>query len=131
MAIEGCPTCGGTGMSGRNGSATECWCESEIVALGSAGQPLYWMGEATVVLRPVVERFLKGNDPDHWDARLLKAYIAQWVLGISAKGKETYGSPHFRCMPDELWLPRLAAATSWKDFNEVVQILLEHGLDPL
>ncbi len=43
--------------------------------------PGYWMNETSGVLRPVIMRYLDGEDLDTSDVEIMKAYLRQWMEG--------------------------------------------------
>lgn len=43
--------------------------------------PGYWPNEQGGVLRPVIEKYLAGDDLDDHEVGIMRAYLHQWMLG--------------------------------------------------
>lgn len=41
--------------------------------------PKYWMYEASGVLQPVIKKYLRGENLDAAEIKLMRAYLFQWV----------------------------------------------------
>ena len=41
--------------------------------------PGYWMHETSGILKPAVERYLKGQELNESDIAVLRAYLRQWI----------------------------------------------------
>lgn len=113
-------------------SFDRCWCNEQVFLLSEqAGRPLYWRDEqsegrrlALAVYKLLNEEALAAGELD-----LLRAYIAQWILGIARVGHAEF--PDYKDIPREEWLEPLARAQDTAGVMEVVMTLVEYGLDPL
>lgn len=77
--------------------------------------PNYWMSETSGVLRPVVEKYLRGEKLTDEEVATMRAYIRQWIFAPVWKGPEIEG---LRDLVDSLttqaqidtWLEKAAEA---------------------
>jgi hypothetical protein len=81
--------------------------------------PGYWMNETSGKLRPVVEKYLRGESLTIYELNAIRAYIRQWMRG-DFHGPEV---EQLRARVDGI--VTTAALTSWLDDAA------DAGVDPL
>lgn len=143
MSIKSCPNCIGLGWfpggnRGKCGSSAlhtledlppgfpelweRCWCNYGIIG---SGQPAFWKDRERVQqvffnpyedIEKAVLSFLKSDESDQEHLKILKFYIAQWVV------KDPYPPPE--------WLDRLSETTDWLSLKKYVAWLGEHLIIP-
>jgi hypothetical protein len=114
----------------------QCWCNHQILHLSrKIGEPLYWMRDGSGQCQRVVKKVWGNLHHDQLNAPLLeseihflRAYVAQWVLGVQHINQAQV--PSYRPRPITEWLPAVAQATTPEDFIRLDQKLNEWGLDP-
>jgi hypothetical protein len=50
--------------------------------------PNYWMNETTGVLRPVIEKYLRGDALDGAECATMRAYCRQWIMADGFVGED-------------------------------------------
>ena len=83
--------------------------------------PGFWMNEQSGVLRPVVEKYLRGEPLTDAEVSLMRAYCLQWIeLG------DWRGGPEFDALSD-----RLASVRSQAQLEAWLDKAIDLGIDPL
>ena len=54
----------------------------------SGEAPGYWMYEVSGILRPVIERYLRGERLDTGEIATMRAYLRQWIFARGFRGPE-------------------------------------------
>lgn len=81
--------------------------------------PGYWPNETTGVLRPVVEKYLRGDALDPDEVATMRAYLRQWVAA-------PFAGPEIRPLRDDAERIR-----THDDVREWLRRALDVGIDPL
>ena len=141
MSISGCYNCIGSGWFPRGNYRSSgvkqagenwppgipepwerCWCDYGVVGFG---HPAYWKDRDSVQrtfyhpyedLESAVSSFLAGEGSDPEKIKIVKFYIAQWVM------KDPFPPPD--------WMEKLAKTSDWQSLKEFTAWLEEHLIAP-
>lgn len=80
--------------------------------------PGYWMKETSGVLRPVVEKYLRGEALDGRELGIMRAYLRQWIVAFK-------GPAVAQLLTNIDGIKTTAHLTEWLAFA------LDAGIDPL
>jgi hypothetical protein len=82
--------------------------------------PGYWMNETSGVLRPIVEKYLRGEELEGFEVGMMRVYLSQWVHADGLVG------------PDVDALRRdVEKIASTDDVHRWLADALNAGIDPL
>lgn len=84
------------------------------------GAPGFWMAEESGLLKPVVEKYLKGGHLEGEELVVMRAYLKQWIDAPWSDGDEL-----------EALRAQAAAIESHADVDTWLEAALWLGIDPL
>jgi hypothetical protein len=90
--------------------------------------PKYWMNETSGVLKPVIEKYLRGGELGPNELGIFRAYLRQWLespvwnMGpVDAEGRDALNGLR----------KRISSIDSMDRLGDWLQAALDQGIDPL